>query len=425
MNLTFEYKLDPTIKQVLLMDEWLEICRKVYNYALAERRDWIRSRKCDIHLCSIGREYIIPADTPKITYASQCKSLTQAKKNYPDLTSVYSQVLQQVLNTVEKAFVGIWEQGRGFPRFKKSERMRSFLFPQFAESPINGEEIELPKLGRIRIRLHRPIPDGFAVKQARVVKRASGWYVMLSLFCDVAAPDINPHGHPLGIDVGLDAFVATSDGELIDRPRFFVDAQHKLKLLNRDVARKQKGSKNQQKARCKVAKHYEKVANQRKAFHIGIAHHLCDVAQTIYAEDLNLKGLASGMLAKHCLDAGWGMFLNILKWVSYKRGCYFEKVNARGTSQLCPVCDVEVPKDLSVRIHECLECSYKTNRDVASAQVVLKRGTAALGYRVKKSVEQGEETKPAVKQKRSKVTSRSLAVPFRAARGVCHKKVGR
>jgi len=138
---------------------------------------------------------------------------------------------------------------------------------------------------------------------------------------------------------------------------------------------------------------------------------LCDIAQTIYAEDLNLKGLATGMLAKHCLDAGWGMFLNILKWVSYKRSVYFEKVDARGTSQLCPVCDVEVPKDLSERIHECPECNYKTNRDVASAQVVLKRGIAALGHRVKKSVEQGEETKPALKQKRSVAKSRSPRRP--------------
>ena len=244
------------------MDEWLETCRKVYNHALAERRDWIKSRKCEINACSIRSEYIMPADAPRITYAGQCKSLRIAKKSAPELKVVHSQVLQQVLNTLEQAFVGMWEQGRGFPRFKKQGRMRSFLFPQFAESPIKGEKIELPKLGRIRIRLHRPIPDGLAVKQARVVNRASGWYVMLSLFCDVVVPDINPHGHPLGIDVGLDAFVATSHGELIDRPRSFVDAQHKLKIrsvcggvlprrtsaLNRDVTRKLHGSKKSPKS---------------------------------------------------------------------------------------------------------------------------------------------------------------------------------
>jgi len=77
--------------------------------------------------------------------------------------------------------------------------------------------------------MHRPIPNGFAVKQVRVVRKASGWYAMLALACEVEVPDILPHGHAIGIDVGLDAFVATSDGELIDRPRFFVDAQHKRK----------------------------------------------------------------------------------------------------------------------------------------------------------------------------------------------------
>ncbi len=126
---------------------------------------------------------------------------------------------------------------------------------------------------------------------------------MLTLECDVKVPDVLPHGHPIGIDVGLDTFVATSEGELLDRPRFFVDAQDKLKLLNRDVSRKQLGSKNQQKARHKVARFYEQLANKRKEFHIQVAHHLCDSVGMIFAEELNLKGLAQGMLGKHCLDA--------------------------------------------------------------------------------------------------------------------------
>lgn len=148
---------------------------------------------------------------------SQCKSITRAKKSLPHLREVHSQVLQQVLQQLEKAFISMWEQDHGFPRFKKLGRMRSFLFPQFSESPIEGEGLNLPKLGWIKIRLHRPIPDGFTVKQVRVVRRTSGWYAMLALQCDVNVPDVSPHGHPIGIDVGLDAFVATSDGELIDR----------------------------------------------------------------------------------------------------------------------------------------------------------------------------------------------------------------
>ena len=250
---------------------------------------------CNIDACSIDREYIIPVDTPRPTYANQCKSLTKAKKLLPHLQIVQYQVLQQTLATVEKAFVGMWEQGRGFPRFKKKGRMKSFLFPQFAKPPVEGNNLNLPKLGLIKMRLHRPIPDGMDVKQVRVVRRASGWYVMLVLQADVNVPAVQPHGYPMGIDVGLDSFVATSQGELIDRPRFFRDAQHRLKVLNRGVSRKQKGSKNQQKARSRVAREYEHIANTRSDFHYKTAHHLCDQAGMIFAESLNLKALAKGM----------------------------------------------------------------------------------------------------------------------------------
>ena len=410
LNITYQYKLEPTTEQAVSMSRWLEIVRKVYNYALAERRDWIKSRKCDVNACSIRSEYIIAADTPSPTYASQCKSLTVARKNRSHLQDVNAQVLQQVLQTVEKAFIGMWEQERGFPRFKKPGRMRSFVFPQFKTSPVDGNFLKLPSFGRVRVRMHRPIPNGFALKQVRVVQKASGWYAMLALECKADVPDILPHGHAIGIDVGLDAFVATSDGELIARPRFFVEAQHKLKLLNRDVSRKQKGSKNHQKARRKVARHYETIGNQRQAFHLRVAHHLCSTARTVYAEDLNLKGLAKGMLAKQCLDAGWGMFLETLKWVSWKRGVYFAKVDARGTSQTCPQCETHVPKNLSIRIHDCPECGYCTNRDIASAQLVLIRG-AAGGHPVKKSVEDAEATKAPVKQKRSRAT-KSEPTPY-------------
>ena len=140
--------------------------------------------------------------------ASQCKSLTAAKKVLPHIASVHSQVLQQVLQQLEKAFISMWEQDHGFPRFKKAGRMRSFLFPQVKLGAIDGTFINLPKLGRVKMCLHRPIPDGFTVKQVRIVRKASGWYAMLVLECDVSIPDVLPHGHPIGIDVGLDTFVA-------------------------------------------------------------------------------------------------------------------------------------------------------------------------------------------------------------------------
>lgn len=385
INITYEYKIQPTWQQEQTMLRWLETCRKVYNYALQERRDWINSRKCAINACSIRSEYIIPADRPYPNYYTQAMQLPDAKKRIPELKEVQSQVLQQTLNTLDKAFESMRERGFGFPRFKKPGQLRSFLFPTMGKNPINGNIIKLPKLGVVKMRLSRPIPDGFVLKQCRVVKRVSGWYVMLILQCDIKMPEPMPHGEPLGIDLGLLSFVATSTGELIHRPKFYVDAQSKLRLLQRNLKRKTKGSKNWIKYQSKVAKLHEHISNSRKDYHFKIAHHLCNQAGMIFAEDLNLKALASGMLGKHTLDAGWGQFLEILKYVCWKRGVYFAKVDFLGTSQTCPQCGTHTgKKTLAERWHKCDCCGYETDRDVAAAQVVVKRGLVAVGHTVLK-----------------------------------------
>ena len=258
------------------MLSYLEICRKVYNYALAERKDWINSRKCMVNACSIRYEYIMSADAPKPNYARQCKSLAAAKKNIPELAQPHTHVLQQALRTLEASFVAMWERGHGFPRFKKQGRMRSFLFPQMGVNPVLGNRLKLPKIGSVKMRLSRPIPDGFELKQVRIVKKAFGWYAMLLLQCDVNVPSAMPHGHRLGIDLGLISFLATSDNETIARPKFFVDAQRKLKLLQKKVSHKLKGSNNWRKAQAKVARFHEHISNTRSYFHFKTAHHLCD-----------------------------------------------------------------------------------------------------------------------------------------------------
>lgn len=389
LTLTYEFKLDATPEQASSFDEWLEICRRVWNYGLRERKDWVNSRKCDIDSCSLVQEYIIPQDAKRPTYASQCKALTAAKKEYPDLKIPQSQVLQQVLRNLEAAFISMWFRGFGFPRFKKQGRMSSFVFPQMSISDLTGEYINLPKIGKVKMILSRPIPEGFDLKQARIVRRASGYYVMLSLQCDVTVPDVMPHGYPIGIDIGLNAFAATSEGELIARPRFFVEAQSKLKSLQRRLKHKKKGSKNWHKLNRKIGRLHEYISSSRKDFHFKTAHHLCDNAGMVFAEDLNLKAMSRGMLSKHTLDAGFGQFLTILGWVCWKRNVFFLKVDANGTSQVCPKCDVHVPKDLSVRIHNCPYCGYSTDRDVASAQEVKKRGLAAVGHTVLKLPAEG------------------------------------
>ena len=211
-------------------------------------------------------------------------------------------------------------------------------------------------MGWVTAVLHRPIPEGFAIKQARIVRRSVGWYAKLSLEMDVSVPDVMPHGHAIGIDLGLNAFAATSDGELIARPRFFVDLQRELKLLQRRLKHKKKGSQNWLQLQRKIGKVHQRITNTRKDYHFKTANCLCDNAGMIFAEELNLLAMSKGMLCKHTLDAGFGQFLRILSWVCWKRGIYFAKVDPNGTSQTCPRCDAHVPKDLGVRIHTCTEC---------------------------------------------------------------------
>lgn len=111
-----------------------------------------------------------------------------------------------------------------------------------------------------------------------------------------------------------------------------------------------------------------------KDFHLKTAHLLCAQAETIFAEDLNTVGLNRGMLRKECIDASFGQFLDLLKWVCWKRGNYFERVDPRGTSQTCPECGATVQKPLSQREHFCPECNYRAHRDRAAAQMVRLRG---------------------------------------------------
>ncbi|TVP56538.1 MAG: transposase, partial [Nodularia sp. (in: Bacteria)] len=129
-TLTYEYKLKPTKQQIEDIEHILHVCRRVWNYALRERKDWVNSRKCKVNACSLEYEYIIKADEPFPDYHIQAKRLTEAKKNNPELKSVNAQVLQQVLRTLDRAWDDMKSRNFGFPRFKTHFRMKSFVFPQ-------------------------------------------------------------------------------------------------------------------------------------------------------------------------------------------------------------------------------------------------------------------------------------------------------
>ncbi|MGI2909492.1 RNA-guided endonuclease InsQ/TnpB family protein [Tolypothrix sp. VBCCA 56010] len=229
ITINYEYKLKPNAQQIEIFEAWLDACKKVYNFALRERKDWVNSRKSTVNSCSLVSEYIIPADAPRPTYASQCKALTSAKKVYPELQLPHIHVLQQTLRQLESAFVAMWERSSGFPRFKN--KMRSFVYPDIKQSAVESGRVKLPKIGWVKMKMSRPLPEGFILKQIRVVKKASGYFAMLTYQLSVQVANVPVHGHFLGVDIGLDKYLATSDGELVSRPRFFRALHRELKLL--------------------------------------------------------------------------------------------------------------------------------------------------------------------------------------------------
>lgn len=388
-NYNYEYRLYPEPSQEQTLLRWLWVCKQVYNFCLAERKDWIKSRRNQADRCSLDREYIIPADTPYPDYYYQKRQLTEAKKTNPELKEVQSQVLQEVVGKVDKAFRAFHQRGHGFPRFRK--KIRSMVFPQFKGCPIVGNVIKLPKIGAVEIVLHRPIPEGFVVKQVQVVHKASGWYAICTIQSEGNIPDPIPDlSHSsMGIDLGFTKVLHTSRNESVERPRFLLDLQGKLKSLQRKLKNKVKGSKNWAKACQDIALLHEKIHRKRKQYHFELSHHLCDQAKMIFIEDISPKAWGRGMLRKHSLDFSFGAFIEILAHVAKKRDVYLLKVNKDYTSQTCPNCGTLTgKKQLNERVHHCSECGFTCDRDYASSLVIEQRGLIVVGQTMLQSVEE-------------------------------------
>ena len=311
MILNYTYRIYPDAQQQKSLNEWLDICRTSYNYALRELKDWIASRKCQIDRCSLEFSYIMSADYPFPGYHQQQNNLPKAKKEFARLKQVPSQVLQTNIRRLHDAWDFFQKRGYGFPRFRKFGQIKSMLFPQFKVNPITGWQLKLPKLGLIPINLHRPIHIGFVVKQVRVVKKAKGWFAVVSIESDMEVPKTIPHGHCIGVDVGLFSYLCTSDNYVEHKRKFFKQSYRRLKVLQKRLSKKQKRSNNCEKTRKKVEAMHNHIASQRKDYQFKLAHKLCSMADTIFLEDCDYRIMAKGFLGKHTLDAAFGQFRQI------------------------------------------------------------------------------------------------------------------
>lgn len=378
MRLTYQYRLRPNKQQAAMMETWLELLRWQYNYRLAERFNWWESNRCPVNACPLVCSIAPPADQPE--YYGQKRDLVQTKALFPEYGNIYSTVLQDCIGRVKKTFDRFLKadsSGRrsGKPRFKQRSRYRSFTYPQIKADCIKGKYITLPKIGDVKIILHRPIPDGFVIKTCTIVCKADEWYITLSLQDDTVPtiyPDIDIE-KAVGIDVGLKDFLVTSHNEVVPIPQFARKSEKRRKLLNQRLSRKRtKGTNRRQKAGKQLSKHYQKVARQRKDFHYKVANWLVRKYDIIAHENLNIKGLAKTRLSKSILDAGWGEFIEIVTCKAANAGRITVAVNPNGTTQNCSGCGAKVPKDLSVRWHSC-PCGVELSRDHNAAIVIKNR----------------------------------------------------
>ena len=389
MLLTYQYKLNPTPEQAATMALWGELLRRHWNYALGQRLDWLNRTRSPVDRCSLVAEPIgeIPG---RVDYYTQASELRQTKQLFREYKDIYADCQQQNLMRLDKAWKR-WlvpdKNGKrgGRPRFKKRGDICSFTFPRVnvpkAGAHLMSNCLKLSKIGEIDVVLHRPIPDGFAIKQATLISKADGWYVSFSLE-DGTVPGVLPVDEiksAVGIDVGLEKFLATSDGQAVQIPQFYRKSQKQLARQQRQLARMVKGSNNYQRQANKVARLHLHIARQRKDFHYQVAHWLCAPYDLIAFENLSIKGLARTRLAKSILDAAWGAFLDILQAVAVKRGKWAREGNARGTSIECSSCGERVEKTLADRIHSCPHCGLVIDRDVNSGINILNRVQRTLG----------------------------------------------
>jgi putative transposase len=389
MLLTYQYKLNPNSEQAATMALWGELLRRHWNYALGQRLDWLNRTRSSVDRCSLVLEPI--GEIPRrVDYYTQASELRATKELFPEYKNIYADCQQQNLMRLDKAWKR-WlvpdKNGKrgGRTRFKKRGDICSFTFPRVnalkAGAHLTGNRLKLSRIGEIEVVLHRPIPDGFSLKQATLISKADGWYVSFSLE-DGTVPEVLPVNEiksAVGIDVGLEKFLATSDGQAVRIPQFYRKSQQQLARPQRQLARMEKGSSNYQRQANKVARLHLHITRQRKDFHYQVAHWLCSLYDLIAFEDLNIKGLARTRLAKSILDAAWGAFLNILQAVAVKRGKWAKEGNARGTSIECSSCGERVEKTLKDRVHNCPNCGLVIDRDVNSGINILNRVQRTLG----------------------------------------------
>lgn len=441
MLTNYVYKLRPNDSQSNKMDNWLDMLRSTYNWSLADRiaqynQQFIQGNYCDIRTkaeacpitCFVSKNgatgepwkdsKIDKDGKPKNPRRSagdiQITALPELKKARPWFAEIDSTVLQQNIRRLDIDYKNFFE-GRGFPTFKNRSNFTSFTFTSGIK--IDGNKIYLPKIKWMRFHNSRLIPDGFVIKAATVRKRQDGWYVSIRIE-DKTIPDYIPRPlsevqSVIGIDLGLTKLVHLSDRHQIDNPRFATNKKTRriLKIRQRRISHKKKGSKNRKKASQRVGRLHKKISDKRQAYQWYVANKIVNKnVDAIGIEDLNVAGmlrrckvkidestgrfLKNGQSRKKALnrfiaDASWTELTLKIEYLAAKQGKVLIKVNPRFSSQECRICGHIDKLNRDKERFICTSCGHIDHADIGAAKTVKDRTFEVIQDRVR-----GDSAKP-------------------------------
>jgi putative transposase len=368
MRKTYKYRIYLQNGQRRILNTMLEECRFVYNQTLEAREfAYENSIKCGLY------------DTQAM--------LPGWKETRPSLKLVHSQVLQNVQVRVDLAFQAFFRRVKegaeevGYPRFKGFGRYDSITYPQYGNGVrLEGDRLILSKVGAVHVVLHRPIegtPKTVTLRRARTGK----WYVSFS--CEVERERLPPSPHVVGVDMGLESFLTTSDGEKVENPRFYRRDEADLKRVQKlkDAAKNaQKWDENRRRKKA-LAHIHERIANRRDDFAHKQSRKLIERYQVIAFEELEPQQMGRNRgMRKSIRDVAWSQLIEYTCAKAEEAGRTVVLINPRNTSKMCsnPDCGKLVEKDLSVRVHECPHCGFVLDRDQNAAINILRLGLQNL-----------------------------------------------
>ncbi len=430
MKTTYQYKFYPDNNQKLKLNDWLRISRYWYNRQLGERFNWWQNNHLQLRAFPQSKEIFPTLFGNRPNYYSQKLQLPVIKQDLVrvmhsgellDFTRVDSTILQDICRRVDQAFAryitgDCHGKRSGKPRFKTEASWRTMTFASAKDDWIKLVRNEwfylrLPKLGVVKVRMHRPLPEGFKLKQVSVTKKADGWYMQMTLE-DTSVPEFNPDlitptwENSMGLDAVLhqDDYLATSEGTKLPSLKSLRRNQHKLDKISKKRNKRKRGSKSRRKLAKKEARRHQKIARSRKDFQDKTAYQLVRTGKkAFFPEKLDLQGLsqrnapkqdedgkylpngqsAKSGLNKSWMDAAFGQFFGILAYIAEKAGAVVIPQNPAYSSQVLSYRNEIVFTDTDIREYWDEKEMLQVDRDI-NASINLKRLGLGIFPRIKR-----------------------------------------